>query len=96
MGLQGIRIIKFYAWERYFGKRVDEARKKELKFKRFNAMVNGANTSILDIGPLVAALLTFLTYSYTSDEPLTPGKAFTALALFDILRLPLLVSILLS
>ena len=57
--LSGIRIIKFYAWEKPFGNEVNKIREKEL------------------------SALTTLTY-----QPLTPAKAFTTVALFNILRFP--------
>jgi ATP-binding cassette subfamily C (CFTR/MRP) protein 1 len=45
----------------------------------------------LNAGPLVVALLSFLTYGYVSDTPLSADRAFSALTLFGILRLPLLI-----
>jgi ABC-type multidrug transport system fused ATPase/permease subunit len=87
----GIRILKFMAWERFFASRVLEARTSELREKRNVAVVGALNTTLLEIGPLLVALLSFLTYAYTSDEPLTAARAFSSLALFNILRLPLMI-----
>lgn len=87
----GIRIIKFMAWESPFSKRVQDARSGELNQKRKAAVVNAINSTVLDAGPLAVALLSFLSYGYTSTEPLTATRAFTALSLFNILRLPLMV-----
>jgi ATP-binding cassette subfamily C (CFTR/MRP) protein 1 len=89
--LSSIRVLKFMAWEGAFSKRVSAARVQELKYKRVVANVNALNTTLMDVGPLFVALLTFLTYAFTSSSPLTAGQAFTALTLYQILRLPLMV-----
>lgn len=89
--VSGIRIIKFMAWENAFADKVTLARLNELKGKLSVAIVGALNTTVMEIGPLLVALLSFLTYGYVSNEPLTASKAFSSLALYNILRLPLMI-----
>ncbi len=87
--LSGIRIIKFYAWEKPFGKEVDKIREKELEALTTLAYVSNIGFSVvLMSAPIVQPILVFLTYIFIQDKPLTPAKAFTTVALFNIMRFP--------
>ena len=59
---QGMRIIKFFAYEEDFIARVNEARASEMQQKRKVAVTTATNTTLLGAGPFIVALLTFLTY----------------------------------
>ena len=89
--VSAIRVVKLFAFEADFLGRVRESRSSELKAKRSVSYANAVNTTLMNAGPLVAALLAFLTYGLTSSQPLSAGKAFASLTLFTILRLPLMV-----
>ncbi len=70
---------------------ITDARNAELSHKRSVAMVNAVNTSVMNVGPFIVALLAFATYARTSATPLTASNAFTSITLFAILRLPLMI-----
>lgn len=87
--LAGIRIIKFYAWERPFGKEVGHLRGKELEALTKLAYTSAIGFSlILMSAPLIQPILVFLTYVAIQDESLTAATAFTTVALFNIMRFP--------
>lgn len=87
--LAGIRIIKFYAWERPFGKEVGSIRGKELAALTKLAYTSAIGFSlILMSAPLIQPILVFLTYVSIQDSPLTAAKAFTTVALFNLMRFP--------
>ncbi len=87
--LSGIRIIKFYAWERPFGKEVSELRGNELKALTRLAYTSAIGFSlILMAAPLIQPVLVFVTYVAIQDEPLTASTAFTTVALFNMMRFP--------
>ena len=87
--LSGIRIIKFYGWERPFGKEVGGLRGKELEALTKLAYTSAIGFSlILLAAPLIQPILVFLTYVSIQDEPLTASTAFTTVALFNIMRFP--------
>lgn len=89
--LQGIHVIKIQAWEDVFAERVQKERTTELKHLRSIAFLNGGNTALSECAPIVSTVVTFVVYGIFSEEPLTAAKAFVVLALFNLLRLPLLI-----
>jgi len=87
--LNGIRVIKFYAWERPFRKEVAAVRKKELKALTKLTYVSSIGFSvILMSAPVIQPILVFLTYVNVQNEEITAAKAFTTIALFNIMRFP--------
>ena len=87
--LSGIRIIKFYAWERPFGKEVGRLRQKELDALTKLAYTSAVGFSlILMSAPLIQPILVFFTYVAIQSKPLDAATAFTTVALFNIMRFP--------
>ncbi|KAL3794688.1 hypothetical protein ACHAW5_009753 [Stephanodiscus triporus] len=87
--LTGIRIIKFYAWERPFGKEVNRLREKELKALTTLAYTTAVGFSLIMLSaPIINPMLVFLAYIHMSDEGLDAATAFTTIALFNIMRFP--------
>ncbi|CAG09356.1 unnamed protein product, partial [Tetraodon nigroviridis] len=115
--LNGIKILKLYAWEPSFQAQVEDIREKELKVLRKFAYLTSVSTFIFTCAPALVStsiqwqerhcqfrpvfcvsrcrlfqvsLVTFAVYVNVSpDNILTPGKAFTSISLFNILRFPL-------
>jgi len=87
--LAGIRIIKFYAWEKPFKKEVGQLRGKELKALTNLAYVSAIGFSLILLSaPIIQPILVFMTYVKIQDEPLTASKAFATVAYFNIMRFP--------
>ena len=86
--LRGIRIIKFFAWEESYSRKVNEIRDVELKTLRSAAYLKAAQTFSWGSTPLLVSIATFTTFSLTGNE-LTAQVAFTSLSLFNVLRFPL-------
>lgn len=87
--LTGIRIIKFYAWEKPFGTEVGKLRKQELVALTKLTYVSAIGFSvILMSAPVIQPILVFLTYVRIQDAPINPSTAFTTVALFNIMRFP--------
>lgn len=82
--LSAIRIVKFFAWESEFQKRIIEARKKELSNVRAGLMLFVWMSNIWFLIPVLMMVVAF--YIYTLDHALTASVAFTSLALFNTLR----------
>ncbi|KAL7754318.1 hypothetical protein RI367_000299 [Sorochytrium milnesiophthora] len=87
--LQGIKIIKLFAWESSFLSDIGDVRDKELvlvrKFTVLFAAINGLSLVV----PSCAAILVFLVYSANGTELSVP-LVFSSLALFNVLRQPLM------
>ncbi|KAI7906444.1 P-loop containing nucleoside triphosphate hydrolase protein [Cokeromyces recurvatus] len=97
--LSAIRIVKFFAWESEFKKRIIEARENELSAIRSRLMTFMWMVNAWFFIPILIMVTTF--YVYTQDNPLTASVAFTALALFNTFRaaldeFPLLMSFLIQ
>jgi len=87
--LTGIRIIKFYAWERPFGKEVESIRGKEMDALTKMSYVVAVGFSIILLStPIVQPIFVFMTYVNIQPEPLTAATAFTTVALFNLMRFP--------
>ncbi len=87
--LSGIRIIKFYAWERPFLKEIWKIREEELYNLTRLAYISGIGFSLILLSaPLIQNMLVFLAYTHLNDEPLDAATAFTTVALFGIMRFP--------
>jgi ABC-type multidrug transport system fused ATPase/permease subunit len=87
--INGIRIIKFYAWEKFFLSKIEAIRKEEVVMVQRTAYIRALNAIVLEASPILLSLAAFFVYSVLEDEELTAAKAFTALSLFNLLRFPL-------
>uniref|UniRef100_A0A8C6WQX4 ABC-type glutathione-S-conjugate transporter n=1 Tax=Neogobius melanostomus TaxID=47308 RepID=A0A8C6WQX4_9GOBI len=88
--LNGIKVLKLYAWEKSFIQKVLAIRQKELNVLRKTAILGALSTMAWTSAPFMVALTTFAVY-VTVDENnvLDAEKAFVSLSLFNILRFPL-------
>ncbi|XP_012937343.1 multidrug resistance-associated protein 1 isoform X1 [Aplysia californica] len=88
--LNGIKVLKLYAWEGSFQDKVLEIRNKELHVLKKAAYLNATSSFFWTCAPILVSLSTFAVYVMSSeDNILDAEKAFVSLALFNILRFPL-------
>uniref|UniRef100_A0A8B9CRZ8 Multidrug resistance-associated protein 1 n=1 Tax=Anser brachyrhynchus TaxID=132585 RepID=A0A8B9CRZ8_9AVES len=88
--LNGIKVLKLYAWELAFREKVLEIRQKELKVLKKSAYLAAMATFTWVCAPFLVALSTFAVYvKIDKNNVLDAQKAFVSLALFNILRFPL-------
>ncbi|KAI6219243.1 Multidrug resistance protein mrp-7 [Aphelenchoides besseyi] len=88
--LNGIKVVKLYAWEVPLMLEVEKIRKEELRCN----MISSTIRSFLDVynfsTPFLVALFSFMTYTLMNpDHTLTPQVAFVSLTLFNQLRSPM-------
>ncbi|ORZ41094.1 hypothetical protein BCR44DRAFT_56092 [Catenaria anguillulae PL171] len=87
--LQGIQIIKFFAWESKFLEIIQSLRSKEIgKLRRYWLTMAGVN-QLYHMVPTLVTLVTFFCYAGIAGEELSATKVFTSLSLFQVLRMPL-------
>ncbi|VDN01856.1 unnamed protein product [Thelazia callipaeda] len=90
--LNGIKVVKLYAWEPPMENVIQQIRRKELKLVRKTNMIRAIADSFNASSPFLVAFLTFATYTLTSPANiLTPQTAFVSLTLFIQLRSPMKV-----
>ncbi|KAJ9663926.1 Transporter of the ATP-binding cassette (ABC) [Coniosporium apollinis] len=87
--LNNIRIIKYFAWEQRFMGLVNEKRSTELKHLRMRYTWWAIAATIWSGTPILITFLSFFIYTVVEKKALVPSIAFTALSLFQILRIPL-------
>lgn len=87
--LQNIRIIKFFAWEKRFSSIVNEKRSAELKALTKKYILWACAVMVWNGVPVLITFFSFLVYTLVEKKPLYPSVAFTAISLFNILRVPL-------
>lgn len=86
----GIKAIKLYAWEEPYVQRISELRDRELRAIRKTQTLSLVNTVAYQSGPVLVALAAFGTYTMLGKQ-LTASVAFPALALFNLLRFPIIM-----
>ncbi|XP_048480556.1 multidrug resistance-associated protein 1 isoform X3 [Plutella xylostella] len=88
--LNGIKVLKMYAWEPSFEEQVLKIRNKEMKVLKQTAYLNSATSFIWACAPFLVSLMSFGCFVLVNDkEVLDSTRAFVALSLFNILRFPL-------
>ncbi|KAL4508323.1 hypothetical protein ABPG72_003627 [Tetrahymena utriculariae] len=86
---QGIKIIKYYAWEKWVVSQLQNIRLKEMKIL-FGFLFNiGQVDCISQVSPSIIAVLVFVIYILL-DNQLNAAKAFTALSLINLLQAPII------
>ncbi|TRZ25150.1 hypothetical protein HGM15179_001958 [Zosterops borbonicus] len=86
--LCGIRVIKFYAWEKHFSTRINACRAEELQKLRAISYLDALCVYMWAALPVVVSIAIFVAYVLLGHQ-LTATKVFTALALVGMLILPL-------
>uniref|UniRef100_A0ABM0N098 ATP-binding cassette sub-family C member 9-like n=1 Tax=Saccoglossus kowalevskii TaxID=10224 RepID=A0ABM0N098_SACKO len=87
--LQGIKLLKLYGWEDIYCKAIETARSKEVRQMLKAGMYMVATMLITQATPIIVTLVSFGVYSIVSPTPLTPEIAFSSLALFNQMMIPL-------
>ncbi|KAJ4949341.1 hypothetical protein JOQ06_020856 [Pogonophryne albipinna] len=88
--LNGMKILKLYAWEPSFQTQVEDIREKELKVMKKFAYLSSISVFVFNTAPALISLATFAVFVGVSPSNiLTAEKAFTSISLFNLLRFPL-------
>ncbi|CAO1628044.1 unnamed protein product [Parajaminaea phylloscopi] len=88
--LTNIKSIKLFAWEEAFTEKLFEVRNgEELKLLKWAGAINACFNFFWSAIPFFVSLATFITYSATSEQPLTADIIFPALTLYQLLQFPL-------
>ncbi|CAL4099766.1 unnamed protein product, partial [Meganyctiphanes norvegica] len=88
--LNGIKVLKLYAWEPSFESNITDVRNKEIKVLRQSAYLNAGTSFIWTCTPFLVLFCSLTTYILVDDShTLTSEKIFVSVALLNILRVPL-------
>ncbi|XP_030917416.1 canalicular multispecific organic anion transporter 1 [Geospiza fortis] len=88
--LNGIKILKLFAWEPSFEKRVNEIRALELKNLVNFGYLQSVSVFAFTCAPFLVSLASFAVYVLVDENNILDAqKAFTAISLFNVLRFPM-------
>jgi ATP-binding cassette, subfamily C (CFTR/MRP), member 1 len=88
--LNGIKVIKFYAWEMPFESGVEKTRQNELQSLKAISILNAISNFSWTIAPFLVSSVSFGIFILSDDRNvLTPTIAFVSLSLFNLLKHPL-------
>ena len=88
--LGGMKIVKLYGWEDPLGSELKRLREKELSALWHYKLAGVFSRCVFAVVPTVVAVGTFSLYVLTGHE-LTVSRVYTTLALFNVLRFPLMM-----
>ena len=87
--LTGIRVIKYYCWEKPFKGKIHDIRRVELKQHAKLAWIMGIGVEcIVALVPQIVPLVCFSLYPSVMGKPLDSSTAFTSLSLFKLMQMP--------
>uniref|UniRef100_A0AAY5F2H2 ABC transmembrane type-1 domain-containing protein n=1 Tax=Electrophorus electricus TaxID=8005 RepID=A0AAY5F2H2_ELEEL len=81
-----IKLIKMYAWEESFEKKITDIRKSEKSLLEKAGYVQSVNSSLTAIVPTLATIFTFIAHT-ALRLPLEPSVAYTIIAVFNSMRM---------
>lgn len=84
-----MRIVKSFSHENRFLNRLHAIRKKELNGIRTLLIIRSMNNAIAFSLPIIASVISFIVYKAAGND-LNPANIFSALTLFQLLRMPLM------
>ena len=89
--IQGIRIVKWFAWENQFMDKISEARKQEISSLRSYLIVDALLKINWGLVPTLVGLASFLIHTSILKKELSASVGFTSILLFNLLRWPLTI-----
>ncbi|KAG6916304.1 hypothetical protein DXG01_007461 [Tephrocybe rancida] len=88
--LQGIRLLKMYAWEEFYAAQIGKLRAGEIATIKTTSVASSLLIASITFVPVISTVLTFITYSSTGHD-LNIAVVFSSLQLFTIIRIPFLI-----
>nr|XP_015925337.2 multidrug resistance-associated protein 1 isoform X1 [Parasteatoda tepidariorum] len=85
--LSGIKILKLYAWEISFSRKIDKARREELKLILYDQICFAIEQFVFFCAPVMVSTASFATFLLADrNNVLDPTRAFVTLTLMSQLR----------
>ncbi|KAK3912845.1 Canalicular multispecific organic anion transporter 2 [Frankliniella fusca] len=88
--LNGMKVLKLYAWEPPFADRINSIRLKEMDVLKKSAYLQAGISFAFTVAPFLVTLVSFTTFVLIDENNILDAQtAFVSLSLFNILRFPL-------
>lgn len=85
--LAGIRILKYFSWERAFEKKIDQVREREMTYLTRQTASVPIFIMMIMLIPICMPVVIFFCYISLGNQ-LDPSKAFTVISLFALIMTP--------
>lgn len=86
--IQGIRIVKYYAWEKPFLTRIDDARKHEIQLLTQLGYYRTFLIFLISNASTLSLAFTLLFYGLFNDQEISAANAFTVISVMNVTRQP--------
>ncbi|XP_070559237.1 ATP-binding cassette sub-family C member 9-like isoform X2 [Ptychodera flava] len=90
--LRSMNLVKLCGWEDIFCKDIEVVRTDQVYLLVKLGIYMGVMCSLSMVATAIVSLITFVSYSFLSHDPLTPDVAFMSIAFFSELHLPLVIA----
>ncbi|KAJ6449098.1 hypothetical protein C8R47DRAFT_1229226 [Mycena vitilis] len=80
--LQGIRLIKYYAWEAFYTHQIGDLREREIATVRKMGIARAALIALVTLIPVLASVLSFITYALSGRDLNIATVIFSSLQFF--------------
>ena len=88
--LDGIKVLKLYAWEASFAKKIQKIRDEEVLTLKKMSYLGAIQTFMFTAAPFMVAVTSFATFVLVDDANiLTAEIAFVSISYFNLMRMPL-------
>ena len=88
--LDGIKVLKLYAWEPSFAKKIEKIRGEEVFTLKKMSYLGAVQTFMFTAAPFIVTLASFATFVLVDpNNILTAEIAFVSLSYFNLMRMPL-------
>jgi hypothetical protein len=86
-----IKVLKFYAWERYYLDKISRKRQLELSKIHRGLVLTVSILVVVFIAPMLAAFVALITFYHLRPNLFDSATVFSLISLFNTLRYPLLL-----
>ena len=88
--LDGIKVLKLYAWEPSFARKIEAIREKEVETLKKMSYLGAVQTFMFTAAPFMVTLASFATYVLVDEDNVLDAEiAFVSLSYFNLMRMPL-------
>ncbi len=88
--VDGVKVIKFNAWEEAFIEKIGDVRRRELKHLRTVSYLKSAQGFFMQSAPFLVAIASFAAYVWSDpSNVLDAEKAFVSISYFNMIRHPM-------
>ena len=88
--LDGIKVLKMYAWEPSFAKKIQKIRNEEVATLKEMSYLGALQTFMFTAAPFLVSLASFATFVLVDEANILNAEvAFVCLSYFNLMRMPL-------